>query len=457
MSSSKTLKLGVFLQEAGHHIAGWRSAGSPADDAIAFGRYVQLAREAERGYLDLLFIQDSSAMRGAGNLDTLSRTARALTWEPLTALAALSQVTQHIGLVGTATTTYNAPYALARQFASLDHLSGGRAGWNLVTSNNEAEAANFGQAQHAAHGERYARAEEFLAVVKGLWDSWDDDALLIDKASGRYFDPAGVRFLNHHGAHFEVSGPLTVARPPQGHPLLVQAGSSPTGRALGATHADVIFTAQAEIGEALAFSDDMRARAKAASRAGAPLIMPGLMPIVGATRAEAEAKFARLQDLVDPALALATLATTLGEVDLSAYPLDGPLPPLPPANGPQSRRAMLIEMAQRENLTIRQLALRVTGARGHLIVVGTADDVADVMGAWFHAGAADGFNIMPAEFPGGLTDFVDGVVPVLHKRGLRRAGYESGTLRDRLGLSRPRRAEVAETAAADVKAATCAR
>lgn len=452
MSTRTTLKLGVFLQEAGHHIAGWRTPTSPADDAIAFARYVQLARDAERGFFDLLFIQDSSAMRGAGNLDTLSRTARALTWEPITALAALSQVTTHIGLIGTSTTTYNAPYQLARQFASLDHLSGGRAGWNLVTSNNEAEAANFGEGPHAAHDARYARAEEFIAVVKGLWDSWADDALLLDKDGGRFFDPAGVRFLHHHGPHFDVAGPLTVARPPQGYPLLVQAGSSPSGRALGASHADVIFTAQAKFEDARAFTADMRARAHAASRAAAPLIMPGLMPIVGATRDEAQRKFERLQSLVDPELALATLSTTLGEVDLRGYPINGPLPPLPPANGPQSRRAMLVEMARRENLTIRQLALRVTGARGHLMVVGTPDDVADVMAQWFEGGAADGFNIMPAEFPGGLRDFVDTVIPVLQKRGLTRGAYAPGTLRDRLGLPRPARAEAPATQLSDAGA-----
>ena len=442
MAVSSPLRLGLFLQETGHHIAGWRTPASPADDALVFSRYVHLAREAERGLFDLLFVQDSSAMRGANNLDALSRTARALTWEPMTTLAALSQVTEHIGLVGTATTTYNEPYQVARQFASLDHISAGRAGWNLVTSNNEAEARNFSRRTHPQHDDRYVRAEEFLTVVKGLWDSWADDAFLLDKAGGRYFDPAGVQSLNHQGSHFNVAGPLTIARPPQGYPLLVQAGSSPSGKALGAAHADVIFTAQAVLDNAVAFASDMRARAKEINRKQAPLIMPGLMPIVGETREAAQEKYERLQALVDPALALATLSTTLGEVDLRNYPLDGPLPDLPAANGPQSRRAMLVDMATRENLTIRQLALRVTGARGHLIVVGTPDDVADVMSTWLHAGAADGFNIMPADFPSGLTDFVDGVVPVLQARGLFRRSYAPGTVRDRLGLNRPERVTV---------------
>lgn len=443
-----TLRLGLFVQETGHHIAGWRHEHAHADAALDFGRYVELAREAERGLFDLLFIQDSSAMRGANDLDALQRTARALTWEPLTTLAALSQATSRIGLIGTATTTYSEPYQVARQFASLDRISAGRSGWNLVTSNNEAEAANFSRDAHLAHADRYARAEEFLQVVKGLWDSWADDAFLLDKAAGRYFDPSRLQFLAHRGEHFQVRGPLTVARPPQGHPLLVQAGSSPTGKALGAAHADVVFTAQASLPDAVVFAEDLRARAAAAGRTQSPLIMPGIMPVVGRTASEARDKFEHLQSLVDIDLALATLATTLGEFDLRSYPLDGPLPELPPANGPQSRRALLVEMARRENLSIRQLALRVTGARGHLVVNGTAADIADVIEQWFRAGAADGFNVMPAHFPVGLTDFVEAVVPELQRRGLYRTSYGEGNLRERLGLPRPRRLVRASAAAA---------
>lgn len=434
---TRQLRLGAFLQETGHHVAGWRHPQAAADAGRDFKHQVELAQLAERACFDLIFIQDSYAMRGAGNREALSGTARALTWDPLTALSALSMVTQRIGLIGTATTSYNEPYALARQFACLDHISNGRAGWNLVTSNNEAEALNFGRAQHAAHGARYARAEEFLTVVKGLWDSWEDDAFLDDKAAGRSFDPEKLHTLNHHGAHFSVRGPLTVARPPQGYPVLVQAGSSDTGRRLGAHHAEVIFTAQPDLESARLFYADMGARARDAGRSAAPLIMPGLLPVVGRTRDEAEAKYAELQDAVPDAVALATLATTLGEVDLSGHPLDGPLPELPEANGPKSRRQLLIDLARREQLTIRQLARRVTGARGHLTLIGTARDIADEMQAWLEDAGADGFNIMPAHLPLGLHDFVVEVVPELQRRGLFRTEYAGRTLREHLGLARP--------------------
>ena len=436
---TRQLKLGLFLQETGHHVAGWRHPQAPADAGRDFRHQAELARLAESAKFDLVFIQDSYAMRGINNPDALSGTARALTWDPITALSALAMVTEHIGLVGTATTTYNEPYTIARQFACLDHISAGRAGWNLVTSNNEAEALNFSRDIHAAHGDRYARASEFLDVVKGLWDTWEDDAFIDDKQNGRLFDPAKLHPLNHRGDHFSVRGPLTVARPPQGHPVLVQAGSSETGKDLGARGADVIFTAQQHLADAQAFYTDMnRLIEKAGRRRGDLVIMPGLAPIVGKTRQEAEDKYAQLQEAVPTAVGLATLATTLGEVDLSAYPLDGPLPDLPPANGPQSRRQLLIDLARRENLTIRQLYLRVVGARGHLTLIGTAEDIADTMQTWLEEGAADGFNIMPAHFPVGLKDFVDLVVPELQRRGLFRREYSGRTLREHLGLSRPR-------------------
>lgn len=435
---TRQLKLGVFLQETGHHIAGWRQPGTPADAGRDFRHYVALAQMAEAAGFDLLFIQDSYAMRGANNLTSLSGTARALTWDPLTALSALAMVTRQIGLIGTATSTYNEPYAVARQFASLDHISGGRAGWNLVTSNNEAEALNFSRDQHAVHADRYARADEFLQVVKGLWDTWEDDAFLDDKAAGRAFDPAKLHVLGHKGAHFAVQGPLTVARPPQGHPVLVQAGSSDTGKGLGARHADVIFTAQHALADAQVFYADMKRLAAAAGRPpGSPVIMPGLFPVVGRTREEAQEKYQRLDAAVPPAVGLATLATTLGEVDLSAFPLDGPLPDLPEANGPKSRRQLLIDLARRENLTIRQLYLRVVGARGHLTVVGTAADIADTMQQWLEENAADGFNIMPGELPVGLADFNSLVIPELQRRGLFRTAYTGSTLREHLGLARP--------------------
>jgi FMN-dependent oxidoreductase (nitrilotriacetate monooxygenase family) len=434
----RQLRLGLFIQETGHHIAGWRAPQAAADAGRDFRHQVELAKLAEAACFDLLFIQDSYAMRGANDIEALSHTARSVHWDPITALSALAMVTERIGLIGTATTTYNEPYTLARHFASLDHISKGRAGWNLVTSNNEAEALNFSRDQHAVHCDRYARAEEFLAVVKGLWDSWEDDAFIADKQAGQFFDPARLHVLNHKGKHFSVKGPMTLARPPQGHPVLVQAGSSDTGKRLGAATADVIFTAQQNLEAAQHFYADMKALSVDAGRhPDQLLIMPGLLPVVAATQAEAEAKFQALQDQVLPEVGLATLATTLGEVDLSGYDLDGQLPELPEANGPKSRRQLLIDMARRDNLTIRQLYQRVVGARGHLTIVGTPEQVADVMEQWLLEGAADGFNIMPAHLPVGLSDFTKLVVPELQRRGLFRTEYEGSTLREHLGLARP--------------------
>ena len=435
---SRQLRLGLFLQETGHHVAGWRDPGAAANASRDFHQQIKLAQLAEAACFDLLFIQDSYAMRGANDVTALQHTARATHWDPLTALSALAMVTERIGLIGTATTTYNEPYTLARQFASLDHISQGRAGWNLVTSNNEAEALNFSRDQHAVHGDRYARAEEFLSVVKGLWDTWDDDAFVEDKQSGQFFDPDKLHTLEHRGEHFAVRGPLTLARPVQGHPVVVQAGSSDTGKRLGASTADVIFTAQQNLADARLFYRDMKALARAAGRdPDQLLIMPGLLPVVAPSTAQAEAKFQALQDRVLPQVGLATLATTLGEVDLRGLDLDGPLPELPQANGPQSRRQLLIDLARRENLSIRQLYQRVVGARGHLTVVGTPAEISDVMQQWLEEGAADGFNVMPAQLPLGLSEFTELVVPELQRRGLFRLRYEGTTLREHLGLTRP--------------------
>lgn len=434
----RQLHLGLFIQETGHHIAGWRVPSAAANAARDFRHQIELAKLAESACFDLLFIQDSYAMRGANDIRALQHMARATHWDPVTALSALAMVTERIGLIGTATTTYNEPYTLARQFASLDHISTGRAGWNLVTSNNEAEALNFSRDHHAVHGDRYARAREFLSVVKGLWDAWDDDAFFEDKGTGRFFDPAKLHVLNHQGEHFSVKGPLTVARPPQGHPVLVQAGSSETGMRLGATTADVIFSAQQNLQAGQSFYASMKAFAAEAGRdPDQLLIMPGLLPVVAATDDEAQEKFQTLQDQVLPEVGLATLATTLGEVDLTGYDLDGPLPDLPEANGPKSRRQLLIDMARKENLTIRQLYQRVVGARGHLTVVGTPGHVADIMEQWLHERGADGFNIMPAHLPVGLSDFTALVVPELQRRGLFRTQYQGTTLREHLGLERP--------------------
>ena len=447
------LRLGAFLYPAGHHIAAWRHPDAQADAGVNFRHYVQLAQAAQAAKFDLLFLADGVGTRG-DNLDFLSRTAHSYIaqFEPITLLSALAAVTEDIGLVGTASTSFNEPYHIARKFASLDHISGGRAGWNLVTSSNEHEAKNFNRDQHFEHGERYERATEFAAVVDRLWDSWEDDAFLRDKEQGRFFDPTKRHVLDHKGRFFQVKGPLNVARSPQGQPVVVQAGSSEAGRALAARTAEVIFTAQQALQDAIDFYADVKGRLEQHGRRHDDLkIMPGVMPIVGRTESEAREKFERLQSLIDPAVGLALVSGLTGGFDLSAYPLDGPIPELPETNASKSRQLLTLELARRENLTIRQLYLRVAGARGHWQVVGTPEQIADQLEERFVHYGADGYNIMPAVLPGSLTDFIELVLPELRRRGLFRTEYEGHTLRANLGLARPVNrysAEKADTVAA---------
>jgi FMN-dependent oxidoreductase (nitrilotriacetate monooxygenase family) len=401
---------------------------------------VQLAQAAEAAKFDLVFLADGSGTRG-DNVDFLSRTAHSYVaqFEPITLLSALAAVTERIGLVGTASTTFNEPYHIARKFASLDHISGGRAGWNLVTSSNEHEAKNFNFDEHLAHATRYARATEFADVVSGLWDSWDEDAFVRDKAAGRFFDPSKRHVLNHRGEFFNVRGPLNVARAPQGHPVVVQAGSSEAGKALAARTAEVIFTAQQTTADAVAFYADVKGRLAQYGREPDDLkIMPGVMPIVGRTESEAREKFDELQALIDPAVGLAMVSTLTGGFDLSGYPLDGPIPELPETNASKSRQALTLELARRENLTIRELYLRVAGARGHWQIVGTPEQIADALEERFVSYGADGYNVMPALLPDTLNDFIELVLPELRRRGLFRDEYEGRTLRENLGLKRPR-------------------
>ena len=368
----------------------------------------------------------------------IARAARCVRLEPLTMLAALATVTRHIGLVSTATTTYNDPYSIARKFATIDHISKGRAGWNLVTSQNEDEAQNFGRDSHVDHADRYARAEEFHDVVRGLWDSWEDDAIIRDRATGRYSDPAKLHTLHHKGAHFSVRGPLNVARSPQGHPIVAQAGSSEPGRALAARTADVVFTAQVDIGEARAFYADVKGRMAAHGRHPDELkIMPGIRFVLGATDAEARARYDMMANEVSDDGALMAIQRLAGGLDLRNFPLDGPLPELPPSNAARARQRMMIELARREQLSIRQLARRFTFSLGHLVFVGTAPALADLMETWFRAGAADGFTMLSPYYPAPLEDFVAGVIPELQRRGLFRTAYEGTTLREHLGLPRP--------------------
>jgi len=383
------------------------------------------------------------------DLASLSRTARADHFEPITLLSALAAVTKHIGLTATVSTSFNEPYNVARKFASLDHLSAGRAGWNLVTSSSEAEAHNFSLDHHFDHALRYERAREFYDVVTGLWDSWEDDAFVRDKSSGLYFDPTKLHALNHRGTHFKVKGPLNVARAPQGWPVVVQAGASEAGRELAAQTAEVIFVAHQTLDEAQSFYRDVKGRLGKYGRHADDLkIMPGIFPVIGRTQEEADEKFEALQSLIHPVVGVSLLSKMTGGVDLSSFPVDGPVPDLPETNGGKSRQRLLLDLARRENLTIRDLYLRIAGARGHQQVVGTPQSIADQLQQWFEEGAADGFNIMSPWLPGGLVEFADQVVPELQRRGLFRTEYEGRTLRENLGLRRPVSRYQRETAAA---------
>jgi N-acetyl-S-(2-succino)cysteine monooxygenase len=432
------LRLGAFLYPAGHHVAAWRHPKAQADAGVNIAHYRRLAILAEQAKFDLIFLADGVSMRG-DDIDAMSRTATRYVgqFEPLTLLSALSSVTERIGLVAIASTTYNEPYHVARKFASLDHLSGGRAGWNLVTSQDEREAYNFGRDSHLAHARRYERAEEFIDVVHGLWDTYEDDAFVRDKDEGRFFDPDKLHLLNHRGEHFSVRGPLNVPRPPPGHPVVVQAGSSEPGKALAARTAEAIFTAQQTLDEAKAFYVDVKGRLAKYGRHGDDLkIMPGVFPVVAVTETEARAKYDELQTLVHPVLGLCLLSKMIG-ADLTGYPVDGPLPDLPETNGGKSRQALISELARRENLTIRDLYLRVAGARGHWTLIGTPTQIADQLEERFIEYGADGYNIMPPYLPGGLEDFISLVIPELRRRGLCRTEYEGRTLREHLGLRRP--------------------
>ncbi|GCF07030.1 LLM class flavin-dependent oxidoreductase [Dictyobacter arantiisoli] len=439
MSSHKgQLKLGAFLMNTGHHVAAWRHPDAWAESGLEFAHYRQLAQTAERARFDMVFLADGVAVRRDQSLDALSRSGQIVHFEPLTLLSALSTVTEHIGLVATASTTYNEPYHIARKFASLDYLSGGRAGWNVVTSASEAEAHNFNREHHMEHALRYERAREFLKVVTGLWDSWDDDAFIRDKESGVYVDPDKIHVLNHQGKHFGVRGPLNVARPIQGYPVIVQAGASEDGRDFAASTAEVIFTAQQTLVEAQAFYADIKGHLAKYGRTPEQVkIMPGVFPVIGRSETEAKEKYDQLQELIHPTVGLTLLSGLVGGFDLSSYPLDGPLPDIPETNLQKSRLQLVTDLARRDNLTIRQLYQAIAGARGHRTIWGTPEQIADQLEEWFVQDAADGFNIMPPYLPAGLDEFVELVVPILQRRGLFRTEYEGRTLRENLGLTRP--------------------
>jgi FMN-dependent oxidoreductase (nitrilotriacetate monooxygenase family) len=431
------MKLGLFVEGTGHHVAAWRDPDVDPHGRQTLKHYVDIARLAERGKFDLLFMADTNATFGPDDVETWTRTTQASRLEPITLLGALAAVTERIGLVATATTTYFEPFHVARFFASLDQISGGRAGWNLVTSLAVAEAYNFGRETHPHHGDRYARAREFAKVVLGLWDSFEDGAVIADKESGIYFDAAKLHFLNHKGKHFSVRGPLTVHRSPQGHPVIVQAGQSDDGRDLAGETAEITFTVQQDFEAGRAFYADIKRRAAAYGRHPDSIkVMPGVMTVIGHTRAEAQDKYERLQALLSPELAIKDLSSHFG-FDMSRLPLDGPVPDPAPDVEQKGRVKVMVELARRENLTIRQLYKRVYGQRGHRVVIGIAAEVADALEQWFRGGAADGFNILPLTVPRGVEDIVDLLIPELQRRGLFRTEYEGKTLRENLGLPFP--------------------
>lgn len=433
--SQRQLRLGAFMRPVSIHTGAWRYPGAWPDANMNFKAHVGFIRLLEQGKFDAYFMADHLAVLNMP-MDALSRSHTVSSFDPLTLLPALAAVTERIGLIATASTTYNDPYHVARKFASLDHISEGRAGWNLVTTANPDAALNFGHDAHMAHGERYARAREFYDVVTGLWDSWADDAFIRDVATGRYFDPARLHVLNHAGPELRVRGPLNIARPPQGWPVIVQAGASEAGRQIAAETAEAVFAAGGTIEDARRFYADVKGRMERLGRHRDHLkILPGALVVVGETVAEAEAKRALLDSLVHSDSAIASLSIALG-VDARAFDPDGPLPEIPETEQSKSGRERAIALARREGLTVRQLAQRL-GGYGGLALVGTPASIADTMQEWLEAEACDGFNIMFPYLPEGLADFVHRVVPELQRRGIFRRDYEGRTLRENLGLPRP--------------------
>jgi FMN-dependent oxidoreductase (nitrilotriacetate monooxygenase family) len=431
----RQLHLNAFLMTTGHHEASWRLPESDPLAATDVAHYVHLATTAERGTFDSVFLADSPQLNG----DVGRRPLGLL--EPLTLLTVLASATERIGLIATASTSYNSPYNLARRFASLDHISKGRAGWNIVTTATVEAARNFGLEDLPAHADRYARADEFVQVAQKLWDSWEDDAVVADKAAGVWGDRTKIHPPAHRGEYFSVEGALNIPRSPQGYPLLVQAGSSEDGRDFAARYAEAVFTAQQTFDEGREFYADLKSRALAAGRDPDTIkILPGIVPVIGSTEAEAAAKDRELEEAIVPEYAHEQLAKTL-RIPIHQLDLDKHLPaellPEEAIEGAKSRYTLIVELARRDQLTVRQLIGRLGGGRGHRTFTGTPEQVADTIEEWFRGGAADGFNIMAPVLPSGLESFVDHVVPILRQRGLFRSEYTTTTLRDHYGLARP--------------------
>jgi alkanesulfonate monooxygenase len=437
--AKRQMKLALFLTGDGnYHMAGWRLPGSTNDGGQNIQRWVEAAQAIERAKLHMLFIADAASPPGTDDLETLSLTARIDRMDPIPILSAVSMVTKHVGLAATMSTTYLEPYNLARTVASLDHISGGRAAWNIVTGSNKDDALHFNREAHAPHAERYARAEEFVDVVRGIWDSYDDDAFPRDKTSGVYMRPEKVHFLNHNGKYFKVRGPSAVPRSPQGHPVLIQAGSSEPGMNISARVADIVFTSQSSLKSAQAFYANVKGRCHLYGRSpDHMLVLPGALLFMGETESEAKEKFEQLNALIPLRVAMQRLSANLGGVDLSKFDLDAPLPDIPVNNARVSAVESYIAISRREGLTLRQMAMRAAAAKHHWTLVGSVKQVADELESWFVNGAADGFNILPSDTPGGIKILVDKLVPELQRRGLFRREYEGKTLRENLSLPRP--------------------
>ncbi|MGV9616202.1 LLM class flavin-dependent oxidoreductase [Nocardia xishanensis] len=433
----RQLSLNAFIYPSGHHEAAWRHPQSRPDRIYDVTYYQEIGRTAEAAKLDAVFFADGPALR----TNVAHNAAPGL--EPITLLTAIAAATTHLGLIATASTTYYEPYNLARLFSSLDHISGGRAGWNIVTTGTDVAAANFGLDRHPDHAERYARAREFVDAVVALWDSWEDDAILLDQVEGRYADPDKIHRIDFEGEYLKVRGPFNSARTPQGYPVLVQAGASNEGRSFAGRYAEAIFTAHQRLTDAQAFYTDIKAKAKEFGRdADQVKILPGISPFIGDTEAEAKRLEREFNELTVPEYGLAQLESIVGK-SLRHLSLDD-LVPAEEFDGAgdvtdneRSRLQVVAGIVQRDRPTLRGLLHRLAGARGHRVFAGTPEQVADTIEEWFRTGAADGFNVMPPYYPGGLEVFASTVVPILQERGLFRTEYTGTTLRDHFGLARP--------------------
>ena len=435
----KKMKLGLSMRYLGYHVGSWRHPEVRAGGSSEFECFLEVVRAAEAAKFDLVFLADGIGIRSDDTpKGSLARSQHNAELEPLTLLSALAPLTKNIGLVATASTTYNEPYHVARKYGSLDQISRGRAGWNIVTSWSDHEARNFNRSEHLEYDTRYERAEEFVDVVAGLWDSWDEDAFVYDKESGVFYDESKLHILGHSGKHFSVRGPLSVRRSPQTRPILVQAGTSEPGQRIAARYSDVVFAAKHDIQDARAYYSSVKSRLQTFGRDENDLLfMVGLTAIVGRTRQEAQDKFEQLESLIDPLVGLSLLYRSFG--DLSDYPLDGPVPPPKEGHaGLKSSAQLYFDLAQKNGWSIRQLYKKIGMAQEHKTIVGTATDVADEMEEWVDTGAADGFNVTPTHLPHGINDFVRYVIPELRRRGRFRSEYEGETLRENLGVGTPK-------------------